>query len=455
MAIRHILFFIFRCLARWRLPGVAAWLLHVTSRRLSLGTETNTPEKRCRALLMTRAGFLEDISESFRTDDSFEVVCWPSFALKAFSAAILAPSLDHNNYLTDDPEAEKSKLAYRRFLADLWRRYRAIVPIDVALTGNFAYFTEREFATALEEAGTPFIALHKENVRPPRRVNEYWFTLYQERRGKFTGRKVLVYNDIERDLEIATGVAQREQVVVTGAPRLDRLHRWRREHGGKPDGAHKPTVLFFAFSRQDKLTAIQRKSAAGVPGNMEDMKGEWGKLSWGRFCVDTHRAVVDLARMRPDMKVVVKSKGQSRKLNDIRQMLDDIKEPLPPNLEVIHSGDPYDLIVQSDVVVGFNTTGLLEAIAAGKPVIVPFFGEAREESMRDMIIDLGEAVEYAHSPAELTQMICAHVDQRKEVPHELPEAARRTLRYWVGNEDGEAGRRVVKAGRAELVNAGP
>lgn len=454
MIIRPFLFFLLTTVARLRLARLAALLLTITSRRITIAGKKSDSGKGYRALIMTRAGFLEDVKESFLSADNFDVIYWPSFTLKAFSSAILSPSLDHNNYITDDPRAAKTKAAYRGFLADVWRHYNARCPVDIVLTGNFAYFTEREFATALEQAGTPFVALHKENVRPPRRVNEYWFTLYKERRGKFTGRKILVYNEIERELEIATGVAQREQVVVTGAPRLDRLHRWRKEYAGKSSRTHKPALLFFAFSREDKLTAIQRKSAAGVPGNMESMKGDWGKLSWGQFCVDTHRTIFDLARTRPDVSVVVKSKGQSRKLNDLMQILDDIKEPQPANLKVVTSGDPYELITQCDVVVGFNTTGLLEAVAAGKPVIVPFFGEAQNESMRDLIIDLGSAVEYAHSPAELTEMICRYLARKTEIPYELPTAARQTLSYWVGNDDGEAGRRVMTAIKAEIAMSG-
>ena len=213
-------------------------------------------------------------------------------------------------------------------------------PTDVVLTGNFAYFTEREFAVALQQSGTPFIALHKENVRPPRRVQEYWFTLYKERRGKFGGRRILVYNDIERELEISSGVAEPEDVIVAGMPRLDKLHRWRIEHAG-PVGGPKPQILFFAFARSDKLTAIKRKTFAGVPGDMEEMEGEWGKLSWGRYCVDTHKAIIDLARENPNFEVIVKSKGQTRKLNDILRILSDMEDELPSNVTLITSGDPF------------------------------------------------------------------------------------------------------------------
>ena len=51
--------------------------------------------------------------------------------------------------------------------------------------------------------------------------------------------------------------------------------------------------------------------------------------------------------------------------------------------------------------VGFNTTALIEALALGKPVIVPRYGEAKDPDLQKFIIDLGDAVEYADSPREL------------------------------------------------------
>jgi len=286
---------IFRLIARFRMARLGAWLLALTSRPVKLKRSGRAGQKRHRALVMQRTGFLQDVEESFREGDDFEVIYWSSFALKAFAMEILHPSLDHNNYISSDPKITATKLEYRRFLADVWRQFNAIKPIDVVLTGNFAYFTEREFAIALEEAGTPFIALHKENVRPPRRVNEYWYTLYKDRRGPFEGRRILVYNEIERELEIATGIIPPKDVIVTGMPRLDKLHRWRTDHAGPVSGG-KPQILLFAFARSDKLTAIQRKASAGVAGNMEAMGGGWGDLSWGQYCVDTHKAIIELAR---------------------------------------------------------------------------------------------------------------------------------------------------------------
>jgi hypothetical protein len=140
-------------------------------------------------------------------------------------------------------------------------------------------------------------------------------------------------------------------------------------------------------------------------------------------------------------------------VEDILDILSGSGQELPPNLTVVSGGDPFPLITSSDVVIGFNTTALLEALAAGKPVIVPQFAEANDARMRPLVIDVGQAVERATSPDELVRMASAHLDSSSETSAELPGAALQALVYWVGNEDGQAGLRVREAVRAEIMRS--
>jgi hypothetical protein len=304
---------------------------------------------------------------------------------------------------------------------------------------------QREFGAALEEAGTPFIAVHKENVRPPRRVKHYWYHLYKERRGQFAGRRIIVYNEIERELQISSGVFDPDCIIVAGMPRLDRIHRWRREDARKRNLEEKaPQILFFSFSIQSKLTAPGRKRTNTSPKGRHEMEGEWGNLSWEGVWRETHNAVIRVAREHPELRVVIKVKGKLEKDEDLKRLLKAEAEALPDNLEIVAGGDPFHLIAASRVVVGFNTTGLLEAIAAGKPIIVPRFLEAADPARQDLIIDLGEAVSYSSSPDDLVKLIVSAAAHREAQP-DLTKPASEILRYWVGNDDGDAGRRTLQA----------
>ena len=85
--------------------------------------------------------------------------------------------------------------------------------------------------------------------------------------------------------------------------------------------------------------------------------------------------MIDLAHSRPDIEIVAKTKGIARQNQELLQTLGT--RETPPNFRTVSGGDAFHLITESRVVVGFNTTALIEALALGKPVIVPRYGEAR------------------------------------------------------------------------------
>jgi glycosyltransferase involved in cell wall biosynthesis len=158
---------------------------------------------------------------------------------------------------------------------------------------------------------------------------------------------------------------------------------------------------------------------------------------------------LELAREHPELTVNAKTKGITRQDTELFQMLDSAT--LPPNFKIVSGGDPTDLIAESRVVIGFNTSGLLEALALGKPVIVPRFGEARDPVLENFVIDLGDSVQYADSPEHIRDLICASIRRPLTIPRELSPAVKAILRHWVGNDDGRAGQRAYEAICKEVI----
>ena len=444
-------------LSRCNFSRPVAYLLNRITEVIKKGNSSTRPIKRVLIMNTNKDGVLQDIKYCFLEDDSFELICWPSFVLNSISSALLAPGLTNNRYLTTNPAVEATKVKYKKFLVNVWRHYIAARPVAVVISVNFGYYVQREFAAALEEVGTPFIVLQKENLNgiTPRRA-EFWRTVYSKGRGKFSGRKILVYNNFERELEISSGIVEPERVIVTGMPRLDAIHRWRREYAGQPcANMAQPKVLFFTFTPKDKIPHVvskKRSSRPRVKGTsrvLEKIESDFTELDWEQLCVGTHEAILEFARARPDVQIIVKTKRiNSQKSIAINLLKRDGK--MPSNLKIICGGDPFRLLIESSVVVGFNTTGLLEALAVGKPVIVPCFGEARKKELKDLILDLATAVEYAHSPKELTELISKNLEYQVEIPLDLSANSSKVLRRFLGNDDGHSGTRVLDAIGAEI-----
>jgi hypothetical protein len=416
-----------RFAADHRQPKLAARVLKWCCER---GEGANTG-LRILVLNSNKDGIAADAEESLGSH--FSVIRWPAYLLKICARSFLGTRLDDVNlYLRNDLETETVKWQLREFFAAMWSHFQVHLPVDAVVTANFGFRWEQEFAAALEMTGTPFIVIQKENlngITPTRWA--FWESIYKSR-GRFGGRKILTYNDVERRLEIASGIVAPERVSVTGMPRLDRMHSWRKEHAGRQSGSRN-CVVFFSFDRRDKI----------APGP------EFAHLNWGSFCEETHRALFSLAVSRPDLHVVMKTKSQTQQYADFVEMMSKFGR-IPPNLEIVTGGDPVQLIKDAGIVVGFNTTANLESLAAGKTVIVPRFGEALNEALQPFILDLGNAVEYSESPEDLKRRIEDHAARPAMIPSGLSPEVSEILKKWVGNHDGASGSRVLAAVRSEI-----
>ncbi len=229
-------------------------------------------------------------------------------------------------------------------------------------------------------------------------------------------------------------------------PRLDVIHNWRSANVGIRAG---PIVLFAHFAEDVGMPILPkpqraqrispRSSADGFGRNSEQLK-------LTRLCRDAHRAMVELAVACPEITVLIKSKGRERDLRELPGLLgvSSLGE-LPGNLRVVHGGSPFELITQASVVCGFHSTLLLEALAAGRPVVVPWFAEALEPRIQRYVHDLGAAVSRASSKDDLIDQLRTLALARTPVPAHLPKPTLQLLHAWLGNEDGRAGERAAEA----------
>jgi len=342
-----------------------------------------------------------------------------------------------DTYISDDADARLAKQKYRDFLSGVWQHLQRRAAIDAVLTGNWAYWAERELGAVLEIAGTPFIVLHKEGIKPPAR-SKLLQRLFRMKRGQFMGRRMLVYQEAERQHQIEGDISKPEQIVVVGMPRMDQLHNWRRQaaEGLVPSRSEKPLVLFLAF----------------LPNNfLPSYSGLESDLAWNELCRGSLRAMVQVARQNPDTQVLIRPRGQE--FNETWGILLEIighKDTLPSNLTVSIDGDATKLVQAAWVIVGHNTTVLLEGLAAGKQVIVPDFAEAQDERYLGYIVDVGPAAKYPNSEAELVRSVTLSCQGDEVISSELSQERVGSLVRWAGNADGRSAARVQDAVLREI-----
>jgi len=425
-------------------PWVAALLILPALKTLKHARTANPAT----VVILPKEGFTEDIMSALADSDGVRVVALRRIVMKILAAPFLPYFVDDNNYVSCGAQYDVAKLRYRRFLIAVFKVLRRFVRIHAMISGNFSYASERELASAMQEIGIPFIALHKENLKTSGKV-EFFERIYRERRGPFTGRKILVYNQIERDLQIRAGVAESSRIEIVGMPRLDRMHAWRRTHAGE---VRHSCILFFVFSSATGMPRVVRKTEN--PGQVwfeDETDRDDGDISLAQLSEQACGSLLQIARGNPDIEIVVKSKGRARDLKETVALFGLSREAeFPPNMRVVHGGDILQLMARASVVCGFNSTALLEAAAAGKPVVMPWFAEAEAPEVWPYLIDLRNIAFAAPSPESLAATLVGLARDPKPVPSELDFEVKQTLALWTGNDDGDAAARTRNAILHEL-----
>lgn len=406
--------------AKAKMPRLCGMILRSCMKRINLN---KTPcGEETRMLALSKSVFIEDAISIANRMDNADLFLLGRTHLHFIAKAFFKKGTDDNNYheMADEHVINR----YREFLAELWRHLNAKLRIKCALSGNFSYFEERELAYVLEASGVPFVAVHKECLKTPGRIEEYE-GLYRSNKGPFWGSRILVYNDIERDLIVRTLVASADKVTVVGMPRLDDLHRAR---ASQSNAAKK--VLLISFHKD--LNTLEGGSDDQAPR----LDAIWESV---------HLAMYELAEQRPDVQVTIKTKGDKK---DIEWISDFIKRNRLnrglPNLYVVHGGAMQKHLIEAKIVCGVHSTSLLEALAANKPVIVPEYEELADSENERHLVDFGGTVIRVTSKQHLMEKLNAEIDDMT-LHVELSLETRSLLRYWLGNDDGKASDRAAAA----------
>ena len=113
---------------------------------------------------------------------------------------------------------------------------------------------------------------------------------------------------------------------------------------------------------------------------------------------------------------------------------------MPGNIEIVKEGAGHDLLDDSHIVVGFNSTAVLEAVAAGRKTIVPLFENLLNPKVLPYAIDMKKGVLLASSVEAFSNYLKNAVSN-PEISRELKPNQEILLQKLLGNGDGLADKR--------------
>lgn len=402
----------------WPMPQLCA------SQMRSLGLSNRSTKKNILALAAGRyTGDLELLASS----REFSVT-----AMKHYWQYAVMDLVGNGGYHLNNPERVR---ICKNFLVAL----KKVKDFDCVISPCLWYRQDLPWAEAAVQADIPFILFHKENLKVDKAQLGH-VVERAKRYGPFKGTHVVVHNEVIRKALIDASYVKPSQITSLGAMRMDGL---AKAIASKPRFPQQKRAVLFSFAHRADGSLPDHK-LAGQSGPFPENP----YLGWVRLFESTHTAFARAAMAMPTARFIIKLKWEDGWAERVKQALSSNGITLDeiPNLSIDSSSDPHDLIIDAQVVCGFNSTTVLEAGVFDKTVIIPMFDEALREDYRKAVKhqDAHHLFEVANSPIELSDLIVGGLQKAKSIDKIVLKKRREYFENLIAPLDGKVGERYIE-----------
>lgn len=367
--------------------------------------------------------FIQDIEalKAVSATEKINLICIPYDSFYLLGCSCFNEDIRDGSYLVD--EMTEPKKHYRKILQKLFTFWRPQKFIKAFVAPSDSFFWIREIVALLQERSIPCIVVDKEGTISPHSME--FFSMQIAKLYPFISDWILVWSERQKSFWQRTGVTA-EQIRVVGQPRSDFYFNtsvWLP--GSSLPGGDKPLILFFTF---------ETDAYAPTPGDH----------IWRGLRQDIHSCLVEFAVAYPDVHFVVKTHPQQIDKYEVEQ---EFANHVASNISVLHGPElARQLIVNADVIIGFQTTALIEAMLARKRVIYTEWSEEVSTRQHHLIpFHKAQGIDIVNSRQEFAALLASIIETDNFiVSEECQEMRKEFTDIFIPNADGKASTRVLQ-----------
>lgn len=369
--------------------------------------------------------FSQDIEALRRAAPGIEINTMSFGELRDEALRVMPPAVADGLEAFAAPDNEAGRRRYagrlRQILEDRFTR----APFDALVVPSDTFFYVRAAPQVAHDLGVPFVVVQKETT-----ISEHTMRHHSEEVRRFAAPLadlMTVCSERHREFWLRAG-GDGDRIVVTGQPRFD--FYFEPEAWPAPDAADGPTVLFLSY-----------QADAYHPD-----EGRGGS-AWEPLHRQTEEGLHELARR--GWRVLIKPHPQqsAQGMRDWRRRAGEL---WGRRVTLVHGdADVRRLIVTADVIVGFQSTALLEAMLAGRPAVYTGWDRDAAAIASELIpfADWEPEIAVVRDPAELAAAVAG---LRGTVCQPDALTRRRAIaEHYLGPLDGGASRRTLDLVTAE------
>jgi hypothetical protein len=368
---------------------------------------------------------IEGIEYALGPDDELRVLDYDilrSESLRVFSEDVADGIINFTK-----PEYEPQREEWARRLRAILEEEFMRAPYDAFLVPSDMFFYIRAAPEICHDLGVPFLGVQKETT-----ISDLVMDSADEAREY--APPIVDYTTVcgERlnEFWIRMGGDPATSTVI-GQPRFDFYRhpdRWPASLGYGEGG---PVALFFSY-HVDQHHPSQHDPSTAPPVPV-----------WAALHEQTERELWELARR--GWRVLVKPHPQQPWQAERRRIREQVGDLLEDRVFLVDPlADARKLIAGSDVIVGFQTTAMIESMLARKPVVYTFWDD-EAKSISSHLIPFAEWPDLIHV-VERQEDLVPTVEAVLGATYDSAQAAKadEIVERYLGRIDGDASERTVE-----------
>ena len=334
------------------------------------------------------------------------------------------------NYLVK--RSEESKIKYQKFIKKVFKFLKIYWNLGGFITSTVYPRADHDLAMARGQLNLPFICIHKEGIKPDGQRDIVGWIL-KNKVGNYRGSKLIVYNEKDKKAFLKYSFANKKQISVCGCPRFDAFLKLKKNKNNNKN------IVIFLIERGYGLPFFNLKWI--VPKvfkkNFKIKKNDWGKISKQYI-----KIIKDFIKKNKQYNITFKtkvgfSKQQLKALGDIENK----------NIKVVKEGSSYNIISKSEIVIAFNSTVMLEALAANRLLISPL-DLIKNKNELDFILNVNKN----YLPIKHINKLHNKDVKISNLKKYNKKKLNKVFENYVGNSDGKASQRVAKTINSHINN---
>ena len=157
------------------------------------------------------------------------------------------------------------------------------------------------------------------------------------------------------------------------------------------------------------------------------------------------RNVLKFAQTNPNINFIFKSKSKIVDKNFLKKVgLDQIyKNQKLENCKLVFKDNTTQLIKESDLIIGFNSTALIESLLANKQVIVPKFFINDQSIIKNFTLNLNNLAYNANTEKEFQILMNKAKFNKLKKPNSRKYQVKKVAKFYLGNTDGKSTKRLL------------